>query len=118
MQEGMYRIDYEGPTGDRGWGILVFDSGKVWGIDNSNAHYDGDFEFNQETRVIDAKITAKYPKGAELVTGDSVTEDDFEVVFDISLPRSLHAPTKVSVPMMGQNIPVTITKVRDAPLAY
>jgi len=118
MKEGMYRMDYKGPTGNTGWGILLFDSGKIWGIDIADAHYDGDYALNKDTGMFDAKIVAVYQKGAVLVTGQTIPEDDFKIEYELSLPTQMDVPVTVTTSLGGEDIPVTIRKVRDAPSQY
>jgi hypothetical protein len=122
MKEGMYSIAFRGKQGG-GWGVLVFESGRVWGADQARGLYDGEYDYNQHTDTIDARIDVKFDKHSShehiaLVTGVDVPPEGTEFSVDVSLPRELDKPTAIRVEVLGQPVAVEIRKIRDAPFFY
>ncbi len=116
MKEGMYSVRYTGPAGE-GWGIIVFDTGVVWGVDVAGGLWDGTYEFNQQTQRIDAKLRMKIPPGAQLVV-EAIphgVERSFEL--SISLPRELDEPTSGSVNFLGHKVTSSFRKRETHPTA-
>ena len=118
MKEGMYAVQYNGPQGQVGWGMIVFESGKLWGADPLGTQFDGDYEYDSRTDELVAKVHINFRPNANLVTGHSVGADGMETDVDVRLPKNLD--TKVSVPLtlFGVQLVLTIGKVREAPLDY
>jgi hypothetical protein len=117
-REGFYAMYYRstasGVTGT-GMGMLVLDSGIVIGCDVAGGIYDGTYEFNPRTDMLDMKVTARIPAGAVLVTG--VPAQAVPLVFDIeeSLPRQLDAKHPATVTVPGRDVVVVFHKLRDFP---
>ena len=119
MKEGMYSITFRGENGE-GWGVLVFESGKVWGADQARGMYDGDYRFNEQTKNIEASIHVKFDKHSShehiaLVTGQDVPSEGTEFIVPVSLPKDLDEPVAFRVEVLGQPVAVEIHKIRDAP---
>ena len=119
MKEGMYSITFRGQQG-HGWGVLVFDSGKIWGADQARGMYDGDYEYNEQTQSIDATIQVKFDKHSSyehiaLVTGADVPPEGTEFPVQVSLPRDVDEPVAFKAEVLGQPVAVEIHKIREAP---
>lgn len=121
MKEGMYSIDYQAAAG-RGWGILVFDTGVIWGADLGLGMYDGEYKYNEQTGLIDATLKAQFdPQDmaasgvTELVTGVPIPPEGLKFAIAVSLPRDMDKPTEVIVDVMGQPAKVVFRKIRNAP---
>jgi hypothetical protein len=65
--EGFYRIAYTGAGGGSGFGLLAFETGKVYGVDAMGILYLGDYSLDQIT--LKATIELTIPPGVWLVTG-------------------------------------------------
>ena len=72
MNEGFYSITYGGAApglGGIGFGVIALDTGKVIGADVAGGRYDGVYEFDQTTSMINATVNVTVPAGVALVTG-------------------------------------------------
>ena len=54
MKEAFYSITYAGATGSWGFGMIVLDTGVIIGADVAGGRYDGSYQFNKQTNMIDA----------------------------------------------------------------
>jgi hypothetical protein len=68
MRDGMYRVRFQSPS-DSGDGVLVFDSGRVWGTDIGNARYDGEYLVNDHTGKADVRLKVTFPANGMSVFG-------------------------------------------------
>jgi len=114
MKEGFYSIRYQGVSG-AGFGVLVLDSGMVYGVDMTGVLYDGTYIFNHGTGKIDTKMVVTVPAGVWLVTGVPASPAEYKMEMSVSLPRDLGAehPFTVSTPKGQLN--VIFKKIRDFP---
>ena len=60
MRDGMYRITFQGQQ-SAGMGMLVFESGRVYGTDTEGVRYDGEYLFDERTGFADVKIKVTFP---------------------------------------------------------
>jgi len=113
-REGFYQIAFSG-VADSGFGILVFDTGAIVGVDVGGVTYDGTYSYNQRSDEIDASIDVWVPPGVPLVQGARPTTDSFRFVLQASLPRDLgkEKPVRVETPLGPVN--VVFKKLRDFP---
>jgi len=70
MRDGMFGITFQGEHG-RGMGVLIFDSGRVYGTDEAAVRYDGDYVFDEVTGLVDVKVKVTYPPNVRAVQGIS-----------------------------------------------
>lgn len=98
-----------------GFGVLVLDSGMIYGVDMTGVQYDGTYSFNATTGKIDTKIEVSVPAGVWLVTGAPASATGYKMEVPVSLPRDLGAehPFTVSTPNGAMN--VIFKKIRDFP---
>ena len=80
MQDGFYRIDYEGQA-DVGAGAFALVRGKIAGLDVGGLTYTGSYTLDG-TDVV-GTVTAKAPPGATLVTG--MTAGPAGMSFEVSI---------------------------------
>jgi T3SS negative regulator,GrlR len=52
MKDGIYTIDFAA-QGGTGAGMLVFEGGRIFGVDAGRAKYDGSYEINTTTGMAD-----------------------------------------------------------------
>lgn len=86
MREGFYKIDYQGRYG-MGFAVLALDTGVVVGADVTGGIYDGEYEFNPETRLIDANVEVRAKAGTVLVQGVVVPPEGLTFEVKCSFPR-------------------------------
>src|ERR1700674_1457670 len=51
MRDGMFGITFQGQHG-RGMGMLIFDSGRVYGTDEAGVRYDGGYVFDESSGLV------------------------------------------------------------------
>jgi hypothetical protein len=103
MRDGMFGISFEGQHG-AGDGVLVFDAGKIYGTDTEGVRFDGEYEFDEGTGRVHAKLKVTFPANVHSVFG---VENPYEWSMDVTTsfdPRidsgplpvttSLHQPLK------------------------
>ena len=104
MKEGFYRIDYVGTVG-RGFGIIVLDTQVVVGTDMAGGLYDGTYQFNPDTNMLEAKIKVTIPAGAWLVQGIPAQDKKWNFEFEASFRReTTETPVTVQTPFGPVNV--------------
>jgi transcriptional regulator with XRE-family HTH domain len=68
MKDGFYLIQFAGQAGT-GAGMLIFDGGRIYGADTGAAKYDGEYQFNEATGLVDVTIDVQMPAGESSVIG-------------------------------------------------
>ena len=86
MREGFYRVDYQGGLG-LGFAVMALDSGMVVGADAMGGTYDGRYEWNDRTQLLDVTITVHIPAGVQVVTGHTAPEGGLDFEVECSFPR-------------------------------
>ncbi len=87
MKEGFYSIIFTGQTGDYGMGVIVLDTGIIVGADAAGGEYDGEYQYNPRTELIDADVTLTVPPGVALVTEVPAQYQEWSFSFKASFPR-------------------------------
>ena len=114
MREGFYSITFAGATGDLGMGVIALDTDVIVGADAGGAKYDGRYEYNPKTEMLDADITLTVPPGVALVTGVMVRAQEWCFDFRLSFPRETpEIPLLVTTPFGPVN--VTLRFLRPFP---
>jgi hypothetical protein len=75
-REGFYAVYYgTGAAGaaDNGMAVLVLDTGLVVGCGPNGTTYDGTYEFNSATGLLDATVVMRLAQGTALVTGSAAS---------------------------------------------
>lgn len=68
MREGFYSITY-GAAAGQGFGMIALDTGRVVGADVVGGRYDGSYQFNPRTGMLDLDVMVTVPPGAWVVQG-------------------------------------------------
>jgi hypothetical protein len=68
MRDGMYGIDFT-TGGDAGTGVFIFEGGRVYGADRGTARYDGSYEMDQSTRMVQLRLKVTFPPNVMSVFG-------------------------------------------------
>ncbi len=113
MRDGMYGITFQGQRGT-GMGVLVFDSGRVYGTDTEGVRYDGEYVFDEKTKLADVKVKVTFPPNVQAVFGIS---NPYEWSFDITTqvdPKRSSGPLAVKT-SIGQAINAQFVYLRSLP---
>jgi transcriptional regulator with XRE-family HTH domain len=70
MRDGMYGITFQGQQGT-GQGVLIFDSGRIYGTDTEGVRFDGDYIFHDTSGLADVKVKVTFPPNVKAVFGIS-----------------------------------------------
>ena len=86
MRDGIYRISFQGQQ-SQGTGMLIFDSGRIYGADEGGVKYDGEYIFNETSGQADVKIKVTFPPNVKSVFGVS---NPYEWAFDVTTTLDPH----------------------------
>ncbi len=86
MREGIYKVDYQGIAG-LGFAMLILESGTVTGADVTGGIYDGSYEWNEQTRLLDVVVKVAVSEGSVLVTGNVAPPGGLTFGVRCSFPR-------------------------------
>ena len=86
MREGFYRVDYEG-SDDFGFAVLALDSEMVVGADWAGGTYDGTYEWNPRTELLEVNVTVNIPEGVQTVLGHTAQAGGLKFDVQCSFPR-------------------------------
>ena len=112
MKEGFWRVRYASPFGE-GFGLLTLDTGLVVGVDASDAIWNGTYEFNQHTGLLDIHLTVRFaPASISMVTAASGEHTE---TYDISLPNDLGREQVIDLTVIGRPMRVNFKKIREFP---
>lgn len=115
MRDGMYGISFQGQQGV-GMGVLIFDSGRVYGTDTQGVRYDGEYLYNETTGMADVKVKVTFPPNVRAVFGIS---NPYEWAFDATTsfnPKLNSGPLAVRT-SVGQPINAQFVFLRNLPEA-
>jgi hypothetical protein len=118
MREGMYQIQFHTAGDPLNWGVgtLVFDGGKIYGIDAGEAKYDGDYQLSQNSALVDVKLKVTFPPNGMSIFGIA---HPFEWAIEV---RTQLDPKKDSGPLtattnLGHQVQASYSFVRSMPEA-
>lgn len=114
MKEGFYSIVFTGIDGS-GAGMLVLDTGRVIGADVGGGTYDGTYEFNEDTRMLDVDVTITIPEGHWSVTGKQAVGAPLSMTVKASLRRDLGAEQPMRLETSDGPVNVVFKMIRDFP---
>ena len=111
--EGFWLVHFSGAA-DRGFGILVFDRGMVVGANAAGGQYDGTYEYNAGTDMLDIDMTVKMPPNVLTVQG-VISRRELTFKVQTSIPRDAwnEKPFVAQTPLGPVN--ATLKKIRDHP---
>jgi hypothetical protein len=92
MRDGMYGVEFKPTKGDgtSGTGIcvLILDNGRAFGVDPSGAKYDGEYTFDEATRLADLRLKVTFPPNVKAVFG---VTNPYEWSIDLTTQLNPHA---------------------------
>jgi hypothetical protein len=115
MRDGIFGITFQGRV-SAGMGMMIFDSGRVYGSDTEGARYDGGYVYNEGTKMVDVTVKVTMPPNVQAVFGIS---NPYEWAFDAMAtfdPKSNAGPVIVKT-SIGQSLPATYKFLRSLPEA-
>ena len=68
MRDGMYGVEYSSTHG-QGMCVLVLDNGRAFGADPWGAKYDGEYLFDEGTKLAELHLKVTFPPNVEFVFG-------------------------------------------------
>ncbi len=89
---GFYKVTYDGKTGS-GLGMLALCNGVASGIDEAGVEYDGVYDEDNETGVVQLHLRAMVPGNVSLVNGVPPKPAPWSFSFDVVLPPNFAAGT-------------------------
>jgi hypothetical protein len=113
MRDGMFGISYQGQHGT-GECLLVFDAGKVYGIDAERVRYDGEYVFDDRTGGVNARLKVTFPPNVISVFGIS---NPYEWALDVttSFDPKVDAGQLVVTTSLGQPLNAQYRYLRALP---
>jgi hypothetical protein len=114
-KEGFWRVDYVNEAGGGGWGIIVFDTGVIVGTDAWGGVWDGVYEFNPRTNLIEMMLTVAFPpQGTSSVSGRAVPQGHTET-YSLCLPNDLGREVPFTLTIQGRPMAARFKKIRNFP---
>jgi len=113
MRDGLYYVDYQSNSG-AGYGVLILDTGKVFGADPLGGKYDGDYVYDERTGLAELSLKLTFPPNIPAVFGIS---NPYEWAIDVKAridPRLDSGQTRVETPV-GPHIDVQYRYMRSLP---
>ena len=111
FKEGIYGIQFAGRS-DWGYGTLVLENGLICGVDVAGLKYDGTYEYNKTSEMIESEIKISVPPGAEIVTGMPAQPYEWAFTVNVAFPRETDQTT-ISVDVPGGQVNVDIRYMRE-----
>jgi DNA-binding XRE family transcriptional regulator len=115
MRDGMFSIKFQGQIGS-GMGMMIFDGGLVYGTDTEGACYDGEYIFNDSTKLVDAIVKVTMPPNVQAVFG---TVNNYEWAFHVTTsfdPKKDSGSLQVKT-SIGPSLAATYKFLRSLPVA-
>ena len=90
MREGFYKVDYAAEADGEiniGFALLALDTRMVVGADITGGLYDGSYEWNERTQLLDLTVAAWIPEGVTVVQGQTAGPGGLKFEVRCSFPR-------------------------------
>ncbi len=116
MRDGVYSVSYfSSDTGQllAGQGVVVFDSGKLYGGDTIGGRYDGDYEYHPASGQVAVRAALTFPAHIPAVFGPALPYEWKVQAFSTFDPTQ-SAPVTLSI-ADGHTVTVTFTFIRELP---
>ena len=68
MRDGMYGVEYAATHG-AGMACLIFDTGRVYGVDQMGGKYDGEYVYEEDSGLADLRLKVTMPPNVPSVLG-------------------------------------------------
>jgi len=115
MRDGMFGISFQGQQG-YGMGVIILDNGRVYGTDVGGVRYDGEYLFDEPSRLANVKVKITFPPNVQSVFGIS---NPYEWAFDLTTsfdPRQNSGPLSLKT-SIGKSINAQFVFLRSLPEA-
>jgi hypothetical protein len=114
MRDGMYSIEYTSGTG-AGFGVLILDSGRVFGADPWGGKYDGEYLYDENTGLAELNIKVTFPPNGQSVFGIS---HPYEWSIDLTTklnPRLDAGQVRIATPFKDRHLDARYRYLRSLP---
>jgi hypothetical protein len=115
MRDGMFGISFQGQHG-KGMGVVIFDSGKVYGTDEAAVRYDGDYIFDEASGLVEAKVKVTYPPNVRAVQGIS-NPYEWSIIVETKFDPRQNSGTLTLKTSLGQPLSAQYVFLRSLPEA-
>jgi hypothetical protein len=115
MRDGMFGITFQGQHG-KGMGVLIFDSGKVYGTDEAAVRYDGDYIFDEGSGLVGAKVKVTFPPNVKAVQGIS-NPYEWSIIVETEFDPKQNSGTLTLRTSLGQPLDAQYVFLRSLPEA-
>jgi DNA-binding transcriptional regulator YiaG len=115
MRDGMFGITFQGQHG-KGMGVLIFDSGKVYGTDEAAVRYDGDYIFDEASGLVGAKVKVTFPPNVKAVQGIS-NPYEWSIIVETKFDPRQNSGTLKLKTSLGQPLDARYVFLRSLPEA-
>lgn len=98
MRDGMYGVQFTSVSG-AGIGVVILDSGRVFGADPFGGKYDGEYIYDEKTGMADLRLKLTFAPNAPAVFGIS---HPYEWAIDVTAkldPRVDSGTTRIVTPI-------------------
>jgi hypothetical protein len=116
MRDGMYAVQYQDQTGTSyGYATVILDNGKIHGADPVGGKYDGDYAYNDATRLAMVHLKATFPPNIPAVFAPA---QPFEWSVDMTGnmdPRVERGFIELTTAPLGQKVQAQYQFLRELP---
>jgi helix-turn-helix protein len=116
MRDGMYGVEYSSVAGG-GLGVLIMDSGRVFGADPMGGKYDGDYIYDEDTGIAELNIKVTFPPNVHSVFGIS---HPYEWSINLTTKLNPHLESgkvRIATPFEGRHLDARYRYLRSLPEA-
>ncbi len=113
MRDGMYGIEF-GYGGSHGMGALIFQEGRIFGVDAAGAKYDGDYVYDEKRSLANLKLKVTFPPNVRAVFG-TVNPYEWSIDVTTSLNPKVEAGTLKVATSVGPQIDARYRFLRALP---
>lgn len=109
--EGFYAIYFTGAAGS-GFGLLIFQGGKITGVDAMGGKFDGDYR-SEPGGDISASLSLIVPAGVPLATGAPPSSQSYSLPLSVRLPSDFALRPHITIQTPTGPVNVVLRKLRD-----
>jgi hypothetical protein len=118
MKEGMYQIQFNTLGDPSNWGVgtLIFDSGRIFGIDAGGAKYDGDYQPSQTPGIVSVKLKVTFPAHGMSIFGIAHPHE-WAIEVHTQMDANKESGPLVAITNLGHKVEARYAFVRALPEA-
>lgn len=118
MREGMYEIRFHTAGDPQSWGVgtLIFDGGRIYGIDAGGAKYDGEYQLSADPGTADVFLKVTFPPNAISIFGIAHPHE-WSIEVRTQLDRKKDSGLLTASTNLGRKVQANYSFVRSLPEA-